>query len=258
MSKFYNLFLLVLIFLQPATLHSETLKAGFFHLPPHQYINKKGELRGAVVSYFNLIAKKMAYDVEWVGPLPLTRLVHMMKNGTVDVYPLSLQYPDMDDFMYFANTPFYFAQGVLAVSINNPLNKIESFGDIRNLKINWLDTVPASPFIKENSKQLQIELTTPTKHIWKQLLSKLTLGRVDAVHDLNTFTLPFEAKRWSLDKKIKILLLPDKPTPILVTFSKLHPNGKQLIEQYNQIHETMKFGHDDYIELVNKELKQFE
>jgi len=253
----YKKIITVLIFcnfiLVSGVLYAETLRAGFFQHPPHHYKTKTGQIRGATVTYFNLMAKKMGYDVEWVGPLPFSRLLSMLKRGELDIYPHSIYNPDWKKFLYYPKKYYYLAQPILVVRKDNPLTKIESINDIRNFKINWVDGVPPSPFIQKNKAALEIKLMPFGEQLWKQSIFKIINKRVDAVHDLNAFSIPFEAKQLGLDKEIKVLRLPEPAEKVFVAISKKAPNAKQLIEKYNQVQETIPFRHEDYIKLLNKE-----
>jgi hypothetical protein len=64
---------------------AETIKIGYFPHKPHQYqTESSGKPRGATVTYFEAVAAKMGYEVEWVGPLPINRLIDYLKEGRVD------------------------------------------------------------------------------------------------------------------------------------------------------------------------------
>ncbi len=253
----YKKIVIALIFcnciLFSSIIYPETLKVGFFQHPPHHYKTKVGEIRGATVTYFNLMAKKMGYDVEWIGPLPFSRLLSMLKEGKLDIYPHSLHNPNWDKFLYYPKKPYYHAQPILVVHKNNPIRQINSIDDIKNFRINWVDKAPISPFIQKNKTALNIELIPFSVSIWEQFILKIVHKRIDSIHDLNAFSLLFEAKRLGLHKEIKILKLPEPPINIFVAISKKTAHGKQIMEKYNEIQAIIPLKNEDYLELLDKE-----
>ena len=54
---------------------ADTIKMGYFQHQPHQYIDDEAKPKGATIKYFEIVAKKMGYEVEWVGPLPFARMM---------------------------------------------------------------------------------------------------------------------------------------------------------------------------------------
>ncbi|MBU1170252.1 MAG: hypothetical protein KKD44_11865 [Proteobacteria bacterium] len=73
---------ILLVFFQGQNLGAETSKMGYFMLPPHTFNDGvDGPAKGAGIVYFNEVAAKMGYDVEWIGPLPLPRLTEYLKKG---------------------------------------------------------------------------------------------------------------------------------------------------------------------------------
>jgi len=248
-------FLVLTMILLPFSAYCETLKAGYFQHVPHHFQTEDKKLRGATFTYFDLVAKKMGYDVQWVGPLPISRLLLMMKQGNLDVYPHSLREDSWSDFLLYPEQSFHYAQAILALRRDTPIKKISSVEDIKNYNINFINDIPASNFIKQNAQALHIELMAHTKTIWQQMLRKVVLRRIDAAHDLNAFTLPYIAHQIGLKDDIKILELPEPPVPVIVAFSKNTKNGRKLLEEYNKVQAEMKFGHTDYLKLIQKEFE---
>ena len=66
-------------------------------------------------------------------------------------------------------------------------------------------------------------------------LKQLIAGRLDALFDHPKYTIPFVAKKLSLDAYIKIFKIPDPQTPFYIVFSKSSEISKDILEQCNTI-----------------------
>lgn len=50
---------------------AKVIKMSYLELKPFFYLDQaSGNAKGAVVDYFEVVASKMGYTVEWTGPLP--------------------------------------------------------------------------------------------------------------------------------------------------------------------------------------------
>jgi ABC-type amino acid transport substrate-binding protein len=239
---------------------AETIKIGYFPHKPHQYQTKPSEKpRGATVTYFEAVAAKMGYEVEWVGPLPINRLIDYLKEGRLDggAHLARLILPELEDFIYYGDKPFHYAQGIFVVRKDNPLAQITSVHDVEGYRVGWLARVSPSQFVQDNIAHLQMDYIVQADTVWEQSLKKLLLGRLDAIHELNAYTLPFIATQMHLADQIKVLLLPEPPQPVYMGFSRQSPRGKLLAEQYNAAQKELPFTHEDYVKLVQQEFEVF-
>ena len=91
--------------------------------------------------------------------------------------------------------------------------------------------------------------------MWEQSLKKLLLGRIDAIHELNEYTLIAAAKEMGVADQIKVLRLPEPGEPMFVVFSKQSPNGKLFLEKYNAAQAAAPFSQADYEKLVQQEFE---
>ncbi len=169
-------FILLTLVSFPAVSDAETLRAGYFMHPPHHYKTDKGVVRGATVAYFSMVAQKMGFDIEWVGPLPFSRMLAMLKRGELEIYPHAIRNPEWEEFLYFPDQHYHYAQPVLAVKKNSPLDKVETINDIRSYKIDWHKNIPASPFIKNNTRHLKLYIIPNQKKIWEMFLLRVVKG----------------------------------------------------------------------------------
>jgi ABC-type amino acid transport substrate-binding protein len=212
-----------------------------------------GKPGGASIAYFEAIAAQMGYTVEWVGPLPHLRFINNLKtgeNGVVGGIAVA-KFAETEAFLDFPETPYCLLQPVLAIRQENPLQAIRTIDDIQGYRIGFMTVdQPYTPFLETHREQLRFE-TIASEDWVRQNLLKLVNDRLDAVFDRNAHTLLFEAVRLKLDQAIKILPIPDQPTPLYVGFSKAAPQSKRFVEQYNTAVEALHLSYED---LLNKEL----
>lgn len=229
---------------------ADTIKMGYFILKPHLYLSEDGTTpKGAAIEYFNAIAAKMGYEVEWTGPLPFPRLIKYLQEGTVDGAQMMAKNEEREKFLYYPDTPFSQVQSVLVLRKEHRLDlgRITSINDIKGFVIGYLAGANLSPFMKYHSDQVKIEYIK--SDTWfEQNLKKLMLNRLDAVYDQNVVTAKYEAKRLKVDDKVRILPLPEPPNHVYTVFSKQSPKGKKLLEQYNKIFKSLDLKYEDYVE----------
>lgn len=235
---------------------AETINMGYFHLPPHMYTVKGGDRpRGASIAYFETVAARMGYDVKWIGPLPLPRLIDYLVTGN-KIYSEKLDgtihFPrndGMQKIFNYPDHPFYFMQSVFAVKIDNPLTEISVIDDVRDYRIGMHHVPVPTQFILSNRDKLHIERIPGAKWV-KRNLRKLLAHRIEAIYDLNQFSIPFEALRLKLNERIKVLPLPEAPEGVYAVFAKTSSKGKIILKRYNYAVQNVKI---DYLELVEKE-----
>lgn len=236
------------------TSSAETIKIGYFSHEPFHYLDEtSGKARGAAITYFETVAAKMGYTVEWVGPLPYIRMRNDLMDGTIDGYVGFTFNPEYKESLYFGDKPFYAAETIFIVRQENPLTQIVSIQDVEGYRVGWLVDTFASPFVQNNLAHFQMDYIAPGDTMWEQSLLKLLDGRLDAIHDMNAHTLPFIAAKMHILEQFKVLPLPEAPEPLYVVFSQQSPHGKTLIEQYNAVQAAMPFAQEDYVKLIQQE-----
>lgn len=246
--------MLLLVVNQP--LSAETVRMGYFILPPHQYLldDSAEKPRGAQITSFEAQASLMGYDVEWVGPLPLPRMTEMLKKGEdIDGTVGFPKYSSFEEFLYYPDAPLFFGQPIFVVRQENPLTQIRSIDDIRGYRIGLVKSISGryTALIDEHRDALTIEELGGDAWI-EQNLKKLIAGRLDALFDRQAYTIPFVAAQLQLDTQIKILPIPTPSSPFYVVFSKASQQGKLLLERYNAAVPQVTLNYED---LVQQELE---
>jgi len=233
---------------------AERITMGYFPHKPHHYLPEGAtKPRGAMIAYFEMIAAKMGYEVEWVGPLPFTRLLDYLRDGKIDGAVNLAMFPEIQGIVLYGEHVVHYSQSVFVVRKENPLTSIASVQDVDGYRVGWLANVSALPFIQDNLAHFQMDYMPQSDTVWQQQVKKLLLGRVDALYELNDYTLSFAAKELGVYEQIKVLPLPDPPIPMFIGFSKQSPRGQKLVEQYNAVSASVSFTPDDYAALIQQE-----
>ncbi len=238
------IFIIFLLIITNITEAKKIIKMGYFELPPHSFTSKYKKATGSSIDYINQIFKKMNYEVKWIGPLPIPRYTKYLEEGTIDGGAMAAGWAKKICFL--SNIPIFHSKPILAVRKDNPLKKINSIKDIMNYSIGWVTSHPYSKFIKINANFLKIERINGAS--WQlQHLKKLIIGRIDAVHDLNAYSLAYIASKNKFRNKIKILDLPEDGEKIYVVFSKKSPHGKKMLDQYNTASKKINIVYDNLL-----------
>lgn len=231
-----------------------TIRMGYFEISPHIYTSETTGLpAGAIVHYFEIVAKKMGYKIIWVGPLPHNRLVKYLEEGKlIDGDPLMSKTTEREKYLYFPENHFYLAKPNFVVMGNNPLTKIGSAYDVNGYIVGQFSKAANSKFVNENKSFFKFDIISTGTHLFEQHLKKLTVGRIDAIHTLDEFSLLFEAKRLDIETQIKVLSLPEPPLPFYSVFCK-NEKGKILARKYDIAIKELGFTSEHYIKLIQNE-----
>ncbi len=248
-------FLLIVFLLLACTgAKAEVIKIGYFELPPHFFTDEKAEKpKGAFVSYFEKLASEIGYKTEWVGPLPLPRLTAYLENGEEIDGTLGFpEYPQLKKYLYYSEMPIFRGKPVLIVRKDNPLKQVLSVENIRGYRIGLIKSLieKYTPLFDNNRHLIKLE-PIGSENWLDQNLNKLLAGRLDALYDRQQYTIPFIAKKKGLDAHIKVLALPDPPTPFYIVFSKLSKKSRKFLRRCNLVSKKL---HLNYEALLQKQL----
>jgi len=229
---------------------AETVRMGYFNLPPHHYADgNPAQPRGASIVYFEAAAKHMGVEVEWVGPLPLSRLFEYLQTGRVDG---TVGFPDYSGFkgiLHYPKTCMFLARPVLMVERDNPLDRISTIDDIRGYRIGVNVSIlnRYTPLIDEHRNLISLEALGGERWI-EQNIRKLITDRIDAFYDRQSYSMLFVAEEMGLRDQVKILEVPDPPTPMCVVFSIIAPLGESLVERFNAATPLIELNYEEVIQ----------
>ncbi|MBB1521438.1 substrate-binding periplasmic protein [Aquipseudomonas guryensis] len=207
----------------------ESLRVGYFDLPPHTRTEGAQPSGGISVAYFELIARKMDLRGVSYSRLPLPRLLKMLERGELDMILLLAKDAERDARFLYPQQALFSTASVLAVQASNPLAAIHSAEDLLALRIGiWQDGY-RSPLMRDPRLQLQ---TLSGDNVMNKGLRMVAAGRVDAFYFPDDFTLKYEAKNLGNQVQIKVLTMPEQPLRVYSVFSR--KNGNQYLPRYER------------------------
>ena len=231
---------------------ADVVKIGFHGLKPHCFVEEgTGKAKGAAVLLTSALWADAGYMVEWVGPLPFPRLVDMLKEGSLDGALPLVKNSDREEFAYFPEKPLLVTYPSFTVLKTNRLEAIDTIADVKGFRIGFLKGEDQTGFLANNASSLTIELL-PGEDWISQSLKKLIAGRLDAVYDLNAWSVPFEAKLAGIFNKIKVIKVPGALGAQYIVISKKAPRAEELRQKLNASLQKKQFYYQDYVDKVLK------
>lgn len=209
--------------------HAESLRVGFFDLPPHSIQDATGVAHGAAIEYVKQITDRMGIsDVEFIQ-YPLPRLLLMLEQERMDVVILLAKSPERASKFSFTQTPLYSAQPVISVRASQTLDSITSAKDLLPLKIGMWQNGYQSPLLNNTGQNLH---TLTGNEVVSKGVAMVVAGRIDGFYFPDAYALDYEVERSKLQGKIKILPMPEPELAFYSVFSK--SAGEHFLARYEQ------------------------
>lgn len=224
----------------------ETVKIGYFRLAPHVISEGKTDASpmGAAVDYWQHLAKEMGMTVEWVGPLPMKRLLASLERGIIDAILLLAKNKERADKFLYPEKPFADLAPGIMVKKSRGLEKVEDAGELAGMKIGYFSGGYVSPFMRD--ERIKLDLNASTQ--WLNInFKKFDGGRIDAVYNPDTVSLKYEYGKFGDTGKVRFIVLPEKGMGLYTVFSKKSRSG--LVDRYNTAHGKL-MGEHSYDDLI--------
>jgi len=229
----------------------DAIRIAYFNVPPHMIFdstNKKLE-RSAVYDLIeNYIAPKMGVKFEWQqSPSNIPRQLSSLTSETIDASALLVYSPERAKEYIFTREPYIHSNSAIAVLKTNPLQSVMKVEDILGLTIGYAAKTFISPFMRDKRIKLDL-ISSPTfnRHNFKKLLA----GRIDGVYAPDKAGLLMVIKEMSIEDKVRVITLPEKPVNFHIVFSK---KNKEMAERFNKAFDELN-GRKLYLELLSKYL----
>jgi ABC-type amino acid transport substrate-binding protein len=233
----------------------QAIRMSWFTLPPHVFPSEGGgRPTGPTIELFDAIAARMGYKVDWVGPIPISRLDSERETGELrlDGGILTVKTATSVKQLLYPSRPYFSATPCLGVLADNPLRRIDSIEDIDGYRIGFVRTFASvyPPFLADNRDRLDIEELSGAD--WtRRNVQKLVEGRLDAVFELNEYSLLYEAEMAGAGGRVKIVYLPSAPLDHYFVFNRNSPRAQALLDAYERAVAGMKF---DYGAILDAEI----
>lgn len=189
-----------------------TLTVGFFDLPPHA-VTVNGQIRGAAIDYFQLIAKEMRVTPRFIK-LPLARL---LQDERVDVVLFLGKNRERERMLVFAQQPLLHMVGGIAVRNDSPLARVDISDDLLGLTIGVWDAGYRGRLMRDARLKLY---PMPSDSLSERGPQMVVLKRLDAFYNPELRSLQDEVLRLGLESQIRVLTLPSGDDALYTAFSK--------------------------------------
>jgi hypothetical protein len=209
------------------TYGKEKIKIGYFENKPHIYF-EAGKTKGVLVEYWGeIIAPKMDVEIEWIGPIPMTRLFYMLNIGEINCIALLSKNDEREISYDYPENYFRNVTGGIAVLKSSKLKEVKNYEELENMRITFFK----EGYIPKEMKNKKIKWDFLPSVNWKiQGIHKLIYGRTDAVYDPDYTTLIYVKKN---NKEINIIKLPNSDSQNYSVFSKV--DNKKFLKKYNSV-----------------------
>jgi ABC-type amino acid transport substrate-binding protein len=244
-----------LALLTPSAASEEAIRMSWFTLPPHVFPPESAAAAdgtplpptGPTIALFDAIAARMGYRVEWVGPIPLSRLDSERETGELklDGGVMTVKTRTSVKQLLYPARPYFSAVPCLGVRSGDPLRKIASIEDIAGYRIGFVKTGAAvyPPIIADHRDRLVLDELAGEDWTLRNI-QKLLEGRIDAVFELNEYSLSYNAAIAGAEGRMRILSLPGAPLDHYFVFNRNSPRAGALVEAYDRAAAGYRFDYD--------------
>jgi ABC-type amino acid transport substrate-binding protein len=197
---------------------AQSLKVGYFDVPPHVTQDKSGAATGAAVDLFKAVAQRMGIKDVTYQQLPLPRALGMLEGGELDAILFLSKNAEREAKFFYPAKPYFLSQPSLAIATKSSIKEIKTADDLKALKIGLFLGMNLSPSMRQSG--LNLDSLTGTDNLYSRNFQKLTQGRVDAVYSPDNLTLAKEIKAAGLEGSVHVVPLPDQPNATYTVFNK--------------------------------------
>lgn len=206
---------------------AETLKVGYFDLPPHTFPQSSTQ-PSAALEYFDKVAQAMGVDVEYIH-YPLSRLVFLLDHQRLDA-ALFLAKTDARTHMFsYPSAPYFTTESVFVVPKESELKSEEDIKQTNILNIVVWEGGFHSPTLAASKNKL---IPLSGNDIASRGVILVVNGRFDAFYSPDRYAVEYEAKRNGHTDSIRLLPISQDKIDIYTVFSK--SSGKLYLKRYER------------------------
>ncbi len=193
---------------------AETLKVGYFDLPPHVSSNTAAK-SSAAIQYFDQIAAEMGVQVNYQA-YPLTQLLQLLETGQLDAILFLARNPAREKIFSYPQQPIISTQPIFVVSQLSSLQKITDITSEHGLKIGVWKGGYFSRTLANCSNQL---IRMGGANVAAKGLDSVVKGHVDAFYSPDRYSMEYQAKKYKKRKLIRIIPNTSETIDLYTTFS---------------------------------------
>lgn len=210
-------FIFFLLILLAPLVSADSLRVGYFDLPPHTPLPGQADTEGAAIAYFAKIAERMQLDAVSYQRYPLSRLLQMLQRDQLDMALILAKTPERETMLVYPTQPFVVVQPLLLVAREHPLQRVDSVEQLLPLRLGaWQDGY-RSPMLRDPRLQLQ---TLSSSNVLNQSLEMLRAGRLEAFYYPDDLAVRYQVQHLSMQDSIRLLPLPREHMQLYSAFSR--------------------------------------
>lgn len=213
MLKWLPLFL-GLFSLQTIPIHAQTLKVGYFDLPPHAFSDQTQV--SAALNYFDKVAEEMGVKVEY-RHLPLQRLLFMVEHQQLDAALFLARNTEREALFVFPSLPLFQVHAVYVVGAASNLQTPADINREHSLQIGvWQGGYQSSTLANSNNQLIPLS----GNNVAARGIELVTSGRFDAFYSPDKYAVEFAAHQNGMEAKIRIIPNAKEAIPLYTVFNK--------------------------------------
>ena len=220
-----------LLFVDGTVQAQETLRIGYWNIPPHVTGVVDQKPQGAAISYFDeYIAPHFEVTVTWDEKIiPPTRLMDQLRKGQKDAMIFLGKTKERTEWLHYPE-PYLEIPQTLAFINNHPIDRIIDVSDLYGLTVGFL-VGGRLPGVLQDGK-IKYDLIAG-EQLFQRNVEKLLIGRIDAIYAPLTIALVNIIKQMEVSDKVKLVPIEFlDPVLIYTVFSK-ETVSETVVEKYN-------------------------
>lgn len=209
--------IILFFILEISPLKAESLTLGYFVLGPHIYADEDGHASGPLPEFLaEYIAPAMGVEFNFVN-MPLARMLKDMEEGRIAGAALFGFTEARNIAFSYPKNNFTLMHPVITVLNSHTLTKVESFDDLTDLSIGYVNGAIISPYMKKNG---MVFTNIYGSNTWERNIRRLLKGHINAAYSPIEENIKFVAAKLKVLDKIRIIRLPEAPMKLYSLFSK--------------------------------------
>jgi len=223
---------LLLSYLLATQAWSETLRMGFFEVPPFCFEDKQTlQPSGATIEFFEQeIAPRLGVTIHWISG-GMVRQMTMIERKQVDGIIMMAKTPQRQALLKFPEQHYMQIHSRLAVLKSSPLTQVRQVEDLLGLTIGYAQNSYLTPFMRD--PRIKYNLVYGASWVI-QNVRMLQRGRVDAVYLPTTAPVLYVAKEYGFADELRFVEIPSHATPVYSPFVRNDGREEQLARRYDQ------------------------
>ena len=224
--------LLLLLVVGGTVRAQETLRVGYWNIPPHVTGVVSNKPTGAAIGYFDeYIAPRLGVTVAWdVDITPPTRLMDQLRKGQKDAMIFLGKTEERTAYLHYPN-PYLDIPQTFAFLESHSIDRVTDVSELYDLRVGFL--VGGRLPEKLRDDRIHYDLIAGDR-LFQRNVEKLLLGRVDAIYVPLTIAMTNILKKMKVDDQVKLVPIEFlEPVLIYTVFSK-KTVSENLVERYNK------------------------